>query len=186
MKGEALRKLSLYSRSANTKNIKKALNKGWIKHVKNGDRYFAISLYKIIENYSLGRGKLKCFKGDSLTELLARASAKYLEGNIVKQNIKEGNINILDKASTKSKCVRCCDESVVYSVRSLARLLGFESSTMGTKLFREMERLSLIARKRNSVYVADVSALGILTINPRLFVVGGEVYERLTSSVFVL
>jgi hypothetical protein len=181
--GFALRNFATYSRSSNTKNIKLALSKGWINFDVKGDKYYFKSLRKIAEDYSVTITRFKEFRGDTYIELIARAACNYLAHNIAQQHIKEGNYVREDTAKKKSMSNRCLNKNVVYSTRSLCKLVGYNSTFAATRLFREAERLGLIKRKRQYKHLGDVLTVGFDYAT--CFVVLGQVYARMTSSICI-
>lgn len=181
--GYSLRNFEGFSRSTNSKNIAKAIKLGWLSLAKN--KYYFKGIHKIAKEYGVTTRHLRSFRGKDMTEINARVACNYLAYNVKSQNIKEGCYRREDKVQYKSKHYRYLNENIIFSTRSLCRLMGLNSTSHATKIFREGVRLGLIKRKRLCQYLGDVDKLKNTFDLNRCFVVCGQVYERKTSCLCI-
>lgn len=148
---DELHKKIKYSKSSIKKNFTKLVEAGWADKEPKG--YYLKSYGKIALELGVNSQyrKFRKVRGKTTRELVARASFCYIENNLKAQQKKVLGTTHCRK-NKLSDIVRCYDENVMFTVRKLSKLVGYSSAMSGTNLFKEMEYLGLIARKRvNSI-----------------------------------
>ena len=156
---KALHNAIKYSKVSIRSNFKRLCDAGWATKTKGG--YYLKSYGKIAkENGVFSQyNRFRKVEGKTNKELLARVGAIYIGNNLKAQQRK-----ILGQAHCRnnkvSDVILCYDENVCFTVRKLAKLMGYTTPMSGTNLFREMEYHKLLRRKQVNSEVCTLSEFG--------------------------
>lgn len=150
-----------YSKSTVRLRLRELKQYDWAYTTKSG-KIILRSYKKVAESYgvSLKIKQRKIYKGDTLKETVARASAVYVINNIHFQQI---HLIKGDKARYKAKFAQSYTDGVCLSVEYLTQLLGFKTKSSGSNYFSFMEnKLKLIARdEQRQMFIGNVKNVGI-------------------------
>jgi hypothetical protein len=150
-----------YSKSTVRLRLRQLKENGWAFETKN-NKIILLSYKKIAASYgvAMDKHKRKRYYGDSLKELLARASSVFVIHNI---HLQQKHLLNGEKARYKPTFAQCYTQGVCLSVRWMRDVLGFKTATSGTNYLKYMqEELCVIERRKpNDEYLGNVKNVGI-------------------------
>lgn len=144
-----------YSKSSVSKYFRQLVKLGWADKTKEG--YYLVSYKRIAKDRDISPNRFRKVFGEKKREVLARAAGMYIKSNLKAQYKKE-YVTCRRKDKT-SDVIRCYDDKVKFTVRKLAKLMGCSTPMSGTNLFREMDRLNIVRRKRVDSKVCSLEEL---------------------------
>ena len=158
-----LHKKIAYSKSSVSKYFRQLVKLGWADKTKDG--YYLISYGRIARDRGITTSRFRKVQGESKREVLARAAGMYIKSNLKAQYKKEYTARRKDKIGD---IIRYYDPKVKFTVRKLAKLMGCSTPMSGTNLFREMDRLDILKRKRVDTKVCSLEEFNGHTIQANL------------------
>lgn len=173
------------SKSLLCTNLRLYASIGWA--VKSPSGYRLVG-WRYFRKYAPDLEKITIFDNDKL-ELLIKIAERYFKTNLVKQRYRK-----LTKFETPQRLHAATNmallgmEEFSVSVRTLAKVLGFSSPTMGSRFEKilEQRRKIVVHRRRRLVCKLDEYVkmqVHKMADKKRCYVENGLVYERLCNNV---
>jgi len=146
------------SKPAVYKNVNKLLKLGWLIQKRDGyylikyDKLFKYFGYDLTLNYNSKRktirgGVFKIFKipSDKIKHFLIYVSKEEIKLNFARQKYKiRQKLSLIQKMHIGKNIKDKINSDITLSARGISRLLGFNSSSMGYKIEKLLEKFNLI------------------------------------------